>query len=61
MLVEDGIDEQRAWMMKTVVAEFGDKSWINDTRDKDYIARLTVRIQADNRDPGNYGLPPKAR
>lgn len=59
MLVEDGIDEQRAWMMKTVVAEFGEPFWHNDARDKAYITRLTHRITADGRDPANYGLPPK--
>ncbi|MFM9863226.1 MAG: DUF1353 domain-containing protein [Micropepsaceae bacterium] len=60
MLIEDGIDEQRAWMMKTVVSEFGEPSWENDARDRAYIARLTARITADNRDPANYGLPPKS-
>jgi hypothetical protein len=60
MLVEDGVDEQRAWMMKTVVAEFGEPSWQNDARDKAYIARLTHRIATDGRDPAHYGLPPKS-
>lgn len=60
MLVEDGVDGQRAWMMKTVVAEFGEPFWHNDARDKAYIARLTHRIATDGRDPVNYGLPPKS-
>ena len=59
MLLEDGIDEQRAWMMKTAVSEFGNSSWINDSRDQIYIARLTQRIIDDNRNPADYGLPPK--
>jgi hypothetical protein len=59
MLLEDGVDEQRAWMMRVAVSEFGDGSWLNDARDKAYIARLTARIVADSRNPNDYGLPPK--
>lgn len=59
MLLEDGIDQQRAWMMKTAVSEFGERSWQNDARDRDYIARLTQRIVDDGRNPADYGLPPK--
>jgi hypothetical protein len=59
MLIEDGVDEQRAWMMKVAVTEFGDGSWVNDAGDKAYIVRLTARIVADGRNPIDYALPPK--
>ncbi len=59
MLIEDGIDELRAGMMRTAVTEFGDGSWVNDARDRAYITRLTQRIATDGRNPADYGLPPK--
>jgi Protein of unknown function (DUF1353) len=59
MLTEDGVDEARAWLMKTAVEEFGQASWKNDAQDKAYIAALTQRIVADRRKPADYGLPPK--
>lgn len=59
MLMEDGVDEARAWLMKTAVQDFGDASWKNDAHDRAYIAGLTQRIVADGRRPADYGLPPK--
>lgn len=59
MLMEDGVDEARAWLMKTAVQDSGDASWKNDAQDRAYIAGLTQRIVADGRRPADYGLPPK--
>jgi hypothetical protein len=59
MLIEDGVDNVKAWMMKQAVDDFGDGSWSNDSDDLGYIKRLTKRISDDGRTPAAYGLPPK--
>jgi hypothetical protein len=56
MLLEDGVDERKAWMMKTAVSDFGEGSWANDDHDRDYITRLISRIIGDGRNPVDYGL-----
>ena len=56
MLIEDGVDELKAKLMKSAVTDFGEHSWTNDTRDRDYIVRLTARIVDDGRNPADYNL-----
>lgn len=59
LLLANGVNPTRAWLMREAVETFGGGYWKNDAGDDAYIARLTQRIIDDRRDPAVYGLPPK--
>lgn len=56
MLVEDGVDATKAWLMMQAVEKFGDASWQNGPDDLAYLAWLKMRIVDDGREPSDYGL-----
>ena len=56
MLVEDGVDATKAWLMVQAVEKFGDDSWMNSPDDLAYLAWLKMRIFDDGRAPSDYGL-----
>ncbi len=59
LLIADGVNKTRAWMMRVAVESFGASYWENDKGDLDYIRRLAKRIRDDNRDPAQYGITGK--
>ena len=56
LLIADGVNRTRAWVMREAVETFGAGYWENDSGDKAYIRRLAKRIRSDGRDPKDYGI-----
>ena len=56
LLIADGVNKTKAWVMLESVKTFGAAYWTNDTDDKAYIRRLARRIRNDGREPADYGI-----
>ncbi|MBI3678322.1 MAG: DUF1353 domain-containing protein [Proteobacteria bacterium] len=56
MLVSDGVNKTKAWLMREAVVTAGGSYWDNDKDDLAYIDRLRKRIVADGRNPSQYGI-----
>lgn len=56
LLIQNGIGETKAGLMKKAVELFGEHYWENDEQDILYLKRLESKIIENNRNPKDYGL-----
>jgi hypothetical protein len=57
LLQDSQVDEGTTDAMCRAVRLAGGGYWKNDADDRDYLERLTLKIENDGRDPADYGLP----
>lgn len=56
LLLETGVNKNKAAAMLAAVRLAGAWYWDNDAEDEAYLVRLAERILADGRDPAHYGM-----
>ena len=56
LLIRDKVRKTKAVIMHNFVKQFGEWYWENDKDDRAYLKRLRLRIEAEGRKPGRYGI-----